>query len=218
MMPRFAFPTVPGAGSLKASRLNQRIRRPRALRVADDVGLPGLDEAIDGVVGLAGVGREDRVVRIREIRRQELTAAGLEDRRDRPAARQRVRPRRHRRAEAAVAAERHFPRAVHHEAMTRDVRIGTAIGLDVVRVVLHDAERRVAEIGRVRIAVGERVRRLELQAVGIRPAHFQLHRVERAAAGVLARDSGTCRDSDTATGSAAPDRRDRTGSCSAAPC
>ena len=69
--------------------------------------------------------------------------------------------------------------------MFDDVRIGPAIHLDVVRVVLDDADRAVAAVGRVAVGTGQRVRRVDGKSC-LEPAlDLQLQRVELPLAGVL---------------------------------
>ena len=85
----------------------------------------------------------------------------------------------------ALAADRHVPGAVHHDAVLDDVRIGAAVLLDVVRVVLDDADRAVAAVGRVAVGSGKRVGGIEREAAPVPALQLQLQRVELTLAGVL---------------------------------
>ena len=128
------------------------------VRIPRDVGPPRLAELSDAVQCAPGVGGIDAAgVAVGEIRRQVRSAARLKDRGHRPAADDRVSPQRKAAAERPLTSERNVPRAVHHETVFHDVGIGSAILLDVVGVVLHDADGAVAAVGRVAVGARQRV-------------------------------------------------------------
>ena len=84
-----------------------------------------------------------------------------------------------------LASERNVPGAVHHHPMLHDVRIRAAILLDVVGVVLHDADRAVAAVGGVAVGARQRVGGVDREPALEPPLQLELQRVELAFAGVL---------------------------------
>ena len=85
----------------------------------------------------------------------------------------------------AAVPHRDVPGGVHHDAVLDDVRVRTAVLLDVVRVELDDAQAAVAGVGRIAVGMGEGVGDVQGQAVLVAPQQLDLGGVELAGARVL---------------------------------
>ena len=91
-LPFFALPELARRGNRISALIEERLARSAGVRILDLIRPPrAAEEVAETIQRLAGVPRRRRVVAAEE-RREVLSAASLDDRRDRPSAEQRVRP------------------------------------------------------------------------------------------------------------------------------